>query len=219
MRGTLTISAVCAALTISMAAATWADNDKGKGKSKGKGHDKGAPVAEVERGRGDRDVVLVFNDRDRDAVRRYCVDTVRRGTCPSGLATQHNCLRPILASFVGFAVLLSTPLGTAPGGEYAHSSRTLGGRRVAFVGAWLKIISYLGALAFLALGFADYVAELLPAAARGASVRTAVALGALVLFFGVHAAGVRWFGRLQLAMVALLGFSVAVLVVPRLFAI
>jgi len=93
MRGTLTTSAICAALTISMAAATWADNDKGKGKSKGKGHDKGAPVAEVER--GDRDVVVVFNDRDRDAVRRYWVDTVGRGNCPPGLAKKHNgCLPP-----------------------------------------------------------------------------------------------------------------------------
>ena len=93
MRGTLTISAVCAALTISMAAATWADNDKGKGKSRGKGHDKGAPVGEVER--GDRDVVVVFNDRDRDAVRRYWVDTVGRGNCPPGLAKKHNgCLPP-----------------------------------------------------------------------------------------------------------------------------
>ncbi|HYU44282.1 MAG TPA: APC family permease [Vicinamibacteria bacterium] len=140
-------------------------------------------------------------------------------TGPSVILAQALLLLPILATSVGYSVFLSTPLGTEPGGEYTHISRTLGGRGVAFVGAWLKIISYLGALAFLALGFADYVAELLPADARGASVRTAVALGALVLFFGVHAAGVRWFGRLQVAMVALLGFSVAVLVVPGLFAI
>src|SRR5438876_2622737 len=98
MRGTLTISAVCAALTISVATAAWADNDKGKGKSKGKGHDKGAPAAEVERGRGDRAVVVVFNDRDRDEVRRYWVDTVGRGNCPPGLAKKHNgCLPPGLA--------------------------------------------------------------------------------------------------------------------------
>ena len=97
MRRTLTISAICAALTVSMAAATWADNDKGKDKSKGKGkgHDKDAPAAEVERGRGDREVVVVFNDRDRDAVRRYWVDTVGRGNCPPGLAKKHNgCLPP-----------------------------------------------------------------------------------------------------------------------------
>jgi len=131
MRGTLTVSAVCAALTISMAAATWADNDKGKGKSKGKGHGKGAPVAEVERGRGDRDVVVVFNDRDRDAVRRYWVDTVGRGNCPPGLAKKHNgCLPPGQARkryVVGQALpagvvvqplppVLVTRLGPAPAG-------------------------------------------------------------------------------------------------------
>lgn len=94
MRGTLTMSAICAVLTISMAAAAWADNDKGKGKSKGKGHEKGAPAAVVERGRGDREVV-VFNDRDRDAVRGYWVETVGRGNCPPGLAKKHNgCLPP-----------------------------------------------------------------------------------------------------------------------------
>src|SRR6266851_2464165 len=98
MRGTLTISAVCAALTISMAAATWADNDKGKGKSKGKGHDKGAPVAEVERGRGDRDVVLVFNDRDRDAVRRYWVDVVGQ-RLPAAVVVQP--LPPVLVTRLG----------------------------------------------------------------------------------------------------------------------
>ena len=94
MRGTLTMSAICAVLTISMAAAAWADNDKGKGKSKGKGHEKGAPAAVVERGRGDREVV-VFNDRDRDAVRGYWVETVGRGNCPPGLAKKHNgCMPP-----------------------------------------------------------------------------------------------------------------------------
>ena len=66
MRRRLTISVIGMALTVSMAAATFADNDKAKGKSKGKGHDKDkdAPAAEVEHGHGDRDVVLVFNDRE-----------------------------------------------------------------------------------------------------------------------------------------------------------
>src|SRR2546422_10767685 len=55
----------------------------------------------------------------------------------------------ILATSVPYAAFLSTPLGQEPGGEYTHISRTLaktpGGRRLAFVGAWLKIISYIGA--------------------------------------------------------------------------
>ena len=140
-------------------------------------------------------------------------------TGPSVILAQAVLLIPILATSVGYSVFLSTPLGTEPGGEYTHISRTFGGRGVAFVGAWLKIISYLGALAFLALGFADYLAELFPAGARAAPIRTAMAVASLVLFFFVHAAGVRWFGRIQVAMVALLGLSVAVLVLPGLFAI
>ncbi|HEY8150768.1 MAG TPA: hypothetical protein VIK51_17805 [Vicinamibacteria bacterium] len=133
MRGTLTISAICAALTLSMAA-TSADNDKGKGKSKDKGHDKGAPAVEVEHGHRDRDVV-VFNGRDRDEVRRYWVDTVGRGNCPPGLAKKHNgCLPPgqakkryVVGQRLPAAVVvqplppvLVTRLGPAPRGyEYA----------------------------------------------------------------------------------------------------
>ena len=140
-------------------------------------------------------------------------------TGPSVILAQALLLLPILATSVGYSVFLSTPLGTEPGGEYTHISRTFGSRGVAFVGAWLKIISYLGALAFLALGFADYLVALFPASTRTAPVRTAMAVSSLVLFFFVHAAGVRWFGRIQVAMVALLGVSVAVLVLPGLFAI
>ena len=130
----LTISAIGVVLTLSMAAATFADNDKGKDKSKGKGkgHDKGAPAAEVEHG---RDVVLVFNDRDRDEVRRYWVDSYGRGNCPPGLAKKHNgCLPPGQAKkryVVGQRLpatvviqplppVLVTRLGPAPRGyEYA----------------------------------------------------------------------------------------------------
>lgn len=135
MRCTLTISAICAALTVAMAASTLADNDKGKGKSKGKGHGKGAPAAVVERGPGDRDVVVVFNDRDRDEVRRFWVDSYGRGNCPPGLAKKHNgCLPPGQAKkryVVGQRLpatvviqplppVLVTRLGPAPRGyEYA----------------------------------------------------------------------------------------------------
>src|SRR5499426_1669087 len=63
----------------------------------------------------------------------------------------------ILATSVPYAAFLSTPLGKEPGGEYTHISQTLGGRRLAFVGAWLKIISYIGAEAFLANSLADYL--------------------------------------------------------------
>lgn len=125
---------------------------------------------------------------------------------------------PVLATSVAYTVFLSTPLGTEPGGEYTHISRTLGGG-IAFVGAWLKIISYIGALAYLALAFADYLLALLRDAQGAAGVRLALALASLVLFFLIHALGVRWFGRTQLGMVALLGVSLAVLILPGLFAV
>src|SRR4029079_9011472 len=55
----------------------------------------------------------------------------------------------ILATSVPYAVFVSTLVGEEPGGEYAHISRTFGGYGVAVVGAWLKVISYIGALAYL----------------------------------------------------------------------
>ena len=66
----------------------------------------------------------------------------------------------VLATSVAYAVFLSTPLGLEPGGEYTHISRTFGGYGIAFVGTWLKIISYIGALAYLAVAFAEYTTEL-----------------------------------------------------------
>src|SRR5215471_12649037 len=66
----------------------------------------------------------------------------------------------ILATAIPYAAYLSTHLGREPGGEYLHISRTLGGYRLAYVGAWLKIISYIGAGAYLASALADYLIEL-----------------------------------------------------------
>src|SRR5688500_9978815 len=120
----------------------------------------------------------------------------------------------ILATSVGYSVFLSTPLGNVPGGEYTHISRTFGTYGLAFLGAWLKIISYIGALAYLASAFADYLLQLFPITTpRIASVSL------LIFFYLVHVAGVRWFGRLQVWMCVLLGISLLVLIVPGLFAI
>src|SRR5262249_51612990 len=125
----------------------------------------------------------------------------------------------ILATSVPYAAFLSTPLGQEPGGEYTHISRTLGEHRLAFVGAWLKIISYIGAEAFLANSLADYLI-----AAAGGSLspelsRLPLALASLIFFYFVHVIGVRWFGRVQVTMCALLGVSLLVLIGPGLFAI
>jgi amino acid transporter len=125
----------------------------------------------------------------------------------------------VLVTSVAYAVFVSTSLGREPGGEYAHISRTFGGYGIAFVGVWLKVISYIGALAYLAVAFADYLIELSGGLPRSEAHRTAVALLSLVFFYGVHVAGVRWFGRIQVAMCALLGLSLVVLIVPGVFAI
>src|SRR5438105_13092747 len=64
----------------------------------------------------------------------------------------------VLATSVAYSVFVSTPLGKEPGGEYAHISRTFGGYRLAFIGAWLESNSYLGAAPYVSGTFADYPA-------------------------------------------------------------
>src|SRR5256714_5068734 len=124
----------------------------------------------------------------------------------------------ILATSVAYAAFLSTPLGREPGGEYTHISRTLGGHRVAFIGAWLKIISYVGAGAYLASALADYVIEFAGGRLRPETYHLPLALAGLAFFYIRHVVGVRWFGRIQVTMCALLGRSLVVLIVPGLFA-
>jgi amino acid transporter len=129
----------------------------------------------------------------------------------------------ILATSVPYSAFISTPLGREPGGEYTHISRTLaktpGGHPLAFVGAWLKIISYIGAEAFLANSLADYLIVAAGGRLNPESSRLPLALANLFFFYFVHVIGVRWFGRLQVMMCALLGVSLLVLIGPGLFAI
>src|SRR5215213_2420868 len=108
----------------------------------------------------------------------------------------------ILATAIPYAAYLSTHLGREPGGEYLHISRTLKGYRLAYVGAWLKIISYIGAGAYLADAMAGYLIAL-----SGNRIeqrfRLPLALAALVMFWAIHVIGIRWFGRFQVVMSAL----------------
>ncbi len=133
----------------------------------------------------------------------------------------HLLLAPVvLASAVAYMVFLSTPLGLLPGGEILHIEKTLGSRRLTFLSAWLKIISYLGAGAYLADALAVNLLELVaPAWEYGIIAARLLALGTLLLFLVVHVVGVRWVGRLQLAMCVILAVSLAILIVPGLFAI
>ena len=124
----------------------------------------------------------------------------------------------ILATSIPYAAFLSTPLGREPGGEYLHISRTLKGYRLAYVGAWLKIISYIGAGTYLADAMAGYFIAL-----SGGRIdqrfRLPLALAALVVFYLIHVIGIRWFGRIQVAMSALKCLALLVLIVPGLFVI
>src|SRR5438128_9534836 len=81
-------------------------------------------------------------------------------TGPSVILAYFVLAPAVLATSVAYSVFISTPLGREPGGEYTHISRTFGGYGLAFMGVWLKIISYIGALAYLARAFADYTRQL-----------------------------------------------------------
>ena len=123
----------------------------------------------------------------------------------------------ILATSIPYAAYLSTPLGREPGGEYLHISRTLKGFRLAYVGAWLKIISYIGAGAYLANAMAGYVIALSGNRIDTQRFRLPLALAALVIFYLIHVIGIRWFGRFQVLMSALKCLALLVLIVPGLF--
>src|ERR1043166_1343227 len=102
----------------------------------------------------------------------------------------------VLATSIPYAAYLSTPLGREPGGEYLHISRTLKGYRLAYVGSWLKIISYVGAGAYLANAFAGYLIAFLGGGLK--HWQLPIALGSLVLFYVIHVIGILWFGRMQI---------------------
>jgi APA family basic amino acid/polyamine antiporter len=140
-------------------------------------------------------------------------------TGPSVILGYLVLMPAILATSVPYAAFISTPLGREPGGEYLHISRTLGGYATAYIGSWLKIIAYIGAGAYLASALADYIIELTGKRFSGEFAHQALAVGSLLFFYAIHVVGVRWFGRIQVAMCVLLGLSIVLLVVPGLFAI
>src|SRR5215203_1198200 len=109
----------------------------------------------------------------------------------------------ILATSIPYAAYLSTPLGREPGGEYLHLSRTLHGLRLAYIGAWLKIISYIGAGAYLANAMAGYLIALSGNRIDAQRFQLPLALAALVVFYLIHVIGIRWFGRMQVVLSAL----------------
>jgi amino acid transporter len=121
----------------------------------------------------------------------------------------------ILSTSIPYAAYVSTPLGKEPGGEYLHISRTLKGYRLAYVGSWLKIISYVGAGAYLANALAGYFIALIGDKLKPFQLH--IALACLVVFYVIHVIGVLWFGRMQVIMSALKLLALMVLILPGLF--
>src|SRR5881296_3916392 len=121
-------------------------------------------------------------------------------TGPSVILGYIVLMPAVLATSVPYAAFISTPLGREPGGEYLHISRTLGGTAMAYVGAWLKIIAYVGAGAYLASALADYIIEFTGRRFNDEFYHQVLAVGSLLFFYFVHVIGVRWFGRIQVAM-------------------
>src|SRR5258705_13978842 len=116
-------------------------------------------------------------------------------TGPSVILGYVLLMPAILATSIPYAAYLSTPLGREPGGEYLHISRTLGGYRLAYIGAWLKIISCVGAGAYLANALAGY----LIAFSRGRlspGFQLPLVVAAFGFFFSIHVIVIRWLGRL-----------------------
>src|SRR6266581_9632561 len=113
-------------------------------------------------------------------------------TGPSVILGYAVLMPAILATSVPYAAFISTSLGREPGGEYLHISRTFGGYAMAYIGAWLKIIAYIGAGAYLASALADYIIELSGRRISGEFAHQVLAVGSLIFFYLVHLVGVRW---------------------------
>lgn len=144
----------------------------------------------------------------------------------------------VLVTAVAYSVYLSTPLGTSPGGEYLHISRTTGSLYLGFVSMWLKWLSYIGALVILSVSLAQYLKFFYPGMDQwftgvlpfgetlGLSYtgdptlgEAVIATAALLFFFVFNLLGVKFYGWLQTAMVIVKCVAIVVLVVPGLFAI
>jgi amino acid transporter len=144
----------------------------------------------------------------------------------------------ILVTAVAYSVYISTPLGTSPGGEYLHISRTTHSYYLGFIALWLKWLSYIGALVILAVSLGQYLKFFYPnmdswfgrVLPFGQSLKATysgdpsfgevvIATAAVLFFFVLNLAGAKFYGWLQTAMVVVKCAAIVVLVVPGLFAI
>lgn len=127
----------------------------------------------------------------------------------------------LLTTALAYAVYISTPLGTRPGGAYLHISETLGLPVLGYMVMWLKLVAYLGATAVIALGFANYAIALFadPNAQTPGWVTNTAASGLVLVLYVIHVRGISAYGRLQLYMVVALLAAILVLVVPGLMSV
>ncbi|MBM6617721.1 APC family permease [Bacillus suaedaesalsae] len=118
----------------------------------------------------------------------------------------------LLASALGYLVYLSTPLGNSPGGAYIHISRTFKNYFVGFIFMWFQYIALLGVMTVMSISFGEFVASLLDFD-HPLLIGTAL----LLFFFFLNVTGVKWFGKIQLLMTAILFVAILFLVIPGLF--
>lgn len=119
-----------------------------------------------------------------------------------------------LLTALPYVVFGSTPLGNLPGGAYIHITRTFKSYFPGFITMWLNWVTYIGVLCILSISVGNYLEAFWP----GGNPRI-VATGCLLLFFTVNLFGAKNYGRWQSAMFTILLISIALLVVPGIFAV
>lgn len=113
-----------------------------------------------------------------------------------------------------YIVFHSTPLGNLAGGAYIHISRTFKRYLPGFLTMWLTWITYVGVLSVLSISVGNYLQAFFP------ELNPKIAASAcLLIFYAVNAFGAKKYGRLQSLMFMVLILSIALIIVPGLFAV
>ena len=120
----------------------------------------------------------------------------------------------VLSTALAYSVFISTPLGMRPGGAYIHISRTFGNYYIGFIAMWMKLLAFVGAIAFMSTSLGEYMTFFLP----GTDPRLWASI-TMIFFYGINLFGVRHYGHIQTAMLVVLMISILVLVIPGLFAV
>ena len=120
----------------------------------------------------------------------------------------------VISTALAYSVFISTPLGMRPGGAYIHISRTFGNYYLGFIAMWMKLLAFIGAISFMSTSLGEYMTFFIP----GTDPRLWATI-TMVFFYGINLFGIRHYGHIQTAMLAVLIFSILVLVIPGLFAV